>query len=167
MSGQTAPMTSTADAVPRVSDRRRIGLRLAALGHWLLLRLLAVAVFVGGVAIGHGAYLRAQPAPAPSVGAAGTGTPTPPIVREFVTALRDDDQAALRSAVPGEPYLLLIVEMDRWEVAEMTDVKVLGTAVDGPRTATAIVVSGTGAAGEKLAINLVVHTSDGRISSFR
>lgn len=161
----TAPATDP--AAPAVSRRHQVRVKLAGFLHWFVLRILAVALFVGGVALGYNAYLNSQPAPVAAIDPAVADVPAPPVVQELVGALRANDEAGLRSVVPAEPYQLLIAEMDRWEFQDLTDVKVLSTALDGPRTATELILSGTSTAGNPVAINLVVHTSDGRISSFR
>jgi len=44
---------------------------------------------------------------------------------------------------------------------------VLSTAVDGPRTATGLILSGTTTDGRTMWINLIVHTENGQISTLR
>lgn len=175
----TPPVEATADAAaaaaadvaspadPAVSRRHRARVKVAGFLHWFVLRLLAVLLFVGGVALGYNAFLNSQPAPISAVDPAVADTSPPPVVQEFIAALQSNDEAGLRSAVPPDPYQLLIAETKRWQFQTINDVKVLSTAVDGPRTATELILTGVSTAGNRVIINLVVHTTDGRISSFR
>jgi hypothetical protein len=62
---------------------------------------------------------------------------------------------------------VLIVEMERWEFRSMTGVETLSTFVDGPRTATELVMTGLSTTGQPVSINLIVHVDGGQIASFR
>jgi hypothetical protein len=160
----TAPTAPAAPTTPAAPTRR---LHLLAGLRWVIARSLAILVFVAGLALGYNAFLANQPAPIAAMDPATDGSQVPPIVQEFVAALAQGDEAAMRSAVPADPYQLLIAEMSRWELRSMHEVEVLATAVDGPRTATELVISGIDTSGNPVSINLVVHTDDGQISSFR
>ena len=159
-----APVTSSDAVAPPTSSRR---LHLLAGLRWLVARTVAIVFFMGGVALGYNAFLADQPAPPPIVDPATRGTETPAAVREFMAALSSNDAAALRSATPPDPYQLLIAEMDRWSFVTMTEVEALSTLVDGPRSATELVMTGTTTTGVPVTVNIVVHVDGGQIVSFR
>ncbi len=89
------------------------------------------------------------------------------MVREFVTALASNDADALRSSMAAEPYRLLTGEMQNWGVQGVTSVETLATMVDGPRSATEIVVDAKGSDGQLVVFNLIVHVADNSIVTFR
>ena len=167
-----AASEATADAASGSTDvmpskgRKRV-LRLVAGIYWLIARLFAIVLFVGGVALGYSAFLATQPEPTFVVDPAVQGVTTPAAVEEFIGALTSDDSDALRSVVPAEPYQLLIAEMARWGFTSVTNVETLSTMVDGSRTATEIVMSGPTETGVPVTVNLIVHVDDGQIASFR
>lgn len=163
----TDPARAAEPAATAPSPHRSRRLHLLAGLHWLALRTLAVVVFVAGVALGYNAFLANQPEPTVAVDPATDGVSAPAVVQEFITALSSNDTAALRAAVPSEPYQLLIAEMARWDFQTMSKVETLSTYVDGPRTATELVMSGTSTAGTPISVNLIVHVDDGQIASFR
>jgi hypothetical protein len=150
-----------------VTAHRSHRLRFLAGLRWLIARTVAIVLFVAGVALGYGAFVANQPPPTIAVDPATNGVVAPAVVREFVEALISNDPSALRSAVPTVPYQQLIAEMGRWDFQTMTDVETLSTYVDGPRSATELVMSGTSTAGVPLSVNLVVQVDDGQIASFR
>lgn len=158
--------TSDAPAVPTASTRSR-GLKLLGGLRWLVARSIAILVFIAGVALGYQAFLSTQPAPPPIGDPATAGVATPAAVNEFIDALQTNDSAALRAAVPGDPYQLLITEMARWDLKSVTGVKTLSTYDDGPRSATELVITGVSTTGAPVSINLVVHLDGGKIVSFR
>lgn len=160
---QTADVAAAVPAVPTVRRRTKVvaGLR------WAVARMVAIAVFVAGAALGYNAFLADQPAPVSVVDPATDGVEAPAVVREFITALTSNDEAALRSAVPGGPYSQLVAEMQRWQFQEVTGVETLSTFADGPRLATEIIMSGRTQDGTATSINLIVHVADGQIAMFR
>lgn len=159
------PPIAPAEAPPAPFGSRRLHL-LAGL-RWLVARLFAIALFVGGLALGYSAFLADQPEPTVVVDPATAGVATPTTVEEFITALTSNQPDALRSAVAPEPYQLLIAEMDRWGFVSITKVETLSTYADGPRSATELVMTGTTTAGVPVTVNLVVHVAGGQIVSFR
>lgn len=160
---QTANGAVVAPAAPTIQRRTKVVARL----RWAAARLVAIAMFVAGAALGYNAFLSSQPAPVSFVDPATDGVEVPAVVREFVTALTSNDEAALRSAVPGGPYSQLVAEMQRWQVQEVTGVETLSTFAVGPRTATEIIMSGRTQDGTPTSINLIVHVENGQITVFR
>jgi hypothetical protein len=148
----------------RTSSRR---LHVVAGLRWLVARTIAIVFFMGGVALGYNAYLANQPTAPNIVDPATQGTDTPAVVRELMAALRSNDAAALRSATPPDPYQLLIAEMERWSFVTMTRVEALSTFLDGSRSATELVLTGSTTTGVPVSVNLVVHVDAGQIVSFR
>lgn len=159
------PAAASAPAAANPHTSRRLHV-LAGL-RWLVARAFAIVLFVGGVAIGYGAYVANQPPPIVALDPAVDGTVAPAVVTEFVAALASNDAAALRSAVPQDPYQLLIAEMSRWDFQSIQSVETLSTYVDGPRTATELVMTGLSTEGIPVSVNLVVHVDAGQIASFR
>lgn len=171
----TAPTAPTADGAtladgavtPTSSPMKRRRLRLIAGIYWLIARLFAIALFAAGVALGYNAFLANQPPPPAVVSPAVEGSVAPAVVTEFIAALGSNNADALRSAVPPEPYQLLIAEMDRWGFVSITDIQTLSTFADGSRSATALVMTGPTTNGVPVSVNLVVHVDGGQIVSFR
>ena len=161
------PDVAAAAATATPSTGRRRVLRLVAGIYWLIARLFAIALFVGGVALGYSAFLATQPAPTFVVDPAVEGVAPPAAVEEFISALTSNDPDALRSVIPAEPYQLLIAEMARWGFTSVTSVERLSTMADGDRTATEIVMSGPTDSGVPVTVNLVIHVDAGQIASFR
>ena len=129
----------------------------------LILGLFSLGV-VGGALL-FNSVNRTGPAPAGDPNFA-TGEP-PTVVREFVSALGSNNLDAIRATIGGDPYRLLAGELGNWGYTEVTGVDTLGTVVDGPRTATEIVIHGRDADGVPIVVNLIVHQADGQIVSFR
>jgi hypothetical protein len=171
----TSDVTTTVDPTQAVADpsatpaepvvRRRT--KVFATLRWAVARLVAIALFVAGAALGYNAFLANQPEAVTVIDPATDGVQAPAVVREFITALTSNDEAALRSAVPAGPYSQLVTEMQRWQFQEVTGVETLSTFADGPRVATEIVMSGRTPDGTPTSINLIVHVSDGQIAMFR
>jgi hypothetical protein len=142
-------------------------LHLLAGIRWLVARTFAIALFLGGVALGYGVFVANQPPPIVALDPAVDGSVAPAVVTEFIAALGTNDAAALRSAVPPEAYQLLIAEMGRWDFQSIQSVETLSTVADGPRTATELVMTGLSTDGIPVSVNLVVHVDGGQIASFR
>ena len=75
--------------------------------------------------------------------------------------------ARIRSSVSTDVFSLLASELQRWDYATIKKVDVLSTAVDGPRSATALILNGTTTDGRTMWINLIVHSENGQISTLR
>ena len=159
----TVDPEGSAATVTHRSRRIRIrswAVRLATLG-------VTVVLFAGGVALGGLAFDRSQP-PAPTVGDPSTGgVEAPAVVKELTDALATNNSDSLRSAVSGDPYRLLVGEIQSWNMQGVTSVETLATMRDGPRSVTEIIIKGRTAAGDPLVFNLVVHVTDNQIVNFR
>ena len=162
-----APPAAAPPAADPAAPTRSRRLHVLAGLRWLVARTLAVALFVGGAALGYNAFLTQQPPSTAVVDVATDGVPVPPAVEEFITALMANEPDALRSVVPAEPYQLLIAEMTRWGFTSISTVETLSTFVDGTRSATAIVMAGPTSNGAPITVNLVVHLDKGQLVNFR
>jgi hypothetical protein len=127
-----------------------------------------VGLFVGGIALGN--YVFQTTRPAPIGGPAGvptTASTPPPVAQEFISALANNDADALRSSLDQEPHLDLTREMTKFGIQRVDNVEVLGTHVDGNRSATEILMQYESTDGTPFAINLVILVDGGKIEGFR
>ena len=95
----------------------------------------------------------------------------------MVQALSRNDLDAVRSSVSpirneqgevvADPYRLLAGELQSMRMQEVSQVELVGTFVDGDRTATAIVISGRSTQGADVSRQLIVQTMSGNIVIFR
>ena len=129
---------------------------------------LGVALFVFGIFLGTQAFQIAQkPADTAAAHVDTNGVPTPPVVQEFADALGSGGPDAVRSSVTPDVFALLVGEVQRDSIATIRKVDVLGTAVDGPRTATGLILTSTLNDGTTLWVNLIVQTENGKITTLR
>jgi hypothetical protein len=129
---------------------------------------IGVGLFVFGIWIGMQVFQSTQKSTDPvGATAVSNGVPTPAVVQEFAHALQAGGSDAVRSSVSTDVFALLASELQRWDYATIKKVDVLSTAVDGPRTATGLILSGTTTDGRTMWINLIVHTENGQISTLR
>ena len=130
---------------------------------------LAVALLVGGIALGSMIFQRARPAvDVVPAGQVGTTTEQPALVaQEFIGALRANDFDAMRSAMQPEAALHFNDEIERRGVMTIDKVEVLGTHVAGPRSATEILMQYKNDQDLPLSINLVILVDGGKIEGFR
>ena len=127
-----------------------------------------VVLFAAGVYLGVLAFQNTQTGPQNTgATAVSNGVPTPPVVQEFASALGSGGADAVRSSVSPEVFGLLANELQRWQFTGINKVEVLSTAIDGPRSATGLVMTGPTSTGATLSINLIVQTDGGRISTLR
>jgi hypothetical protein len=106
----------------------------------------------------------AQTAAAPEPGTTET---TPPQVLSLLAALNEDDQSLIQTVVPAEPYRLLAGELAARGISSIRGSRAMSTYVKGQESATEILISGVDSSGGGTVINLVVHITDGVITSFR
>jgi len=127
-----------------------------------------VGLFVFGIWLGVQGFQAAQkPSDADSAQVVSNGIPTPPVVQEFADALGSGGPDAVRSSVTPDVFALLVGEVQRDQISTIKKVDVLGTAVDGPRTATGLVLTSTLTDGTTLWVNLIVQTENGKITTLR
>jgi hypothetical protein len=161
------PDPSLADAaqVQRRSRRAAIRGTLAMVARGVLM----LALFVGGIALGAAAFQRSDQvaSTAPVVDPAVDGAEPPAVVHEFVTALAGGDADSLRSSLQAEPHARLTSEFRRFDIQSISAVDMLGTHVDGPRSATEVVMQGTTTDGQPISINLIILTDGNAIEGFR
>ena len=127
-----------------------------------------IGLFVFGIWIGVQAFQAAQkPSDAEQAQVVSNGIPTPPVVQEFADALGSGGPDAVRSSVSPDVFALLVGEVQRDSIATIKKVDVLGTAVDGPRSATGLILTSTLNDGTTLWVNLIVQTENGKITTLR
>jgi len=89
------------------------------------------------------------------------------VVQEFITALGRNDSDAMRSALPPQPHKDLTDLMTSYGIQNLEGTEILGTLIDGTRSATEIVMKGARTNGNPFAINLVILADGGQIKGFR
>jgi hypothetical protein len=133
----------------------------------LAIVLIGLAFFAGGVALGNYTFQTTRTTSA-AVGAGDTPLGEPATVtREFIAALAANDADAIRSSLAKDPHIDLTREMERYGVQHIDKVEVLGTQVDGARSATEILMEYQTTDGVPFAINLVVLVDGAQIEGFR
>ena len=83
------------------------------------------------------------------------------------SALSINDADAIRSSLDRDPHLDLTREMTKYGIQRVDQVEVLGTTIDGPRSATEILMHYERDDGISFAINLVILVDGGKIEGFR
>jgi hypothetical protein len=152
---------STAVVGPRTNGGAFVGARR------LLRFAFAVALLVGGVALGYRVYLTNQPVQAVTGDPGIVGVATPAVVQELVGAIEADDGDRIRSALQAEMFNRYTSEIERFGIAMIENVKTLGTYADGDQTATAIVIEEVTKDRNPFAYNLVELTQNGQIVRLR
>ena len=164
-----ATVDAASDGATETPAAQTTSRRRAALGglRSLAVFLIGAALLVGGIAIGNYLFQVYRAAPA-SVVAPGISTAgPPPAAQEFIAALAVNDADAVRSSLDKEPHIDLMREMERRGIQKVDKVEVLGTSVDGPRSATEILMQFQRDDGISFAINLVILVDGGKIEGFR
>lgn len=164
-----ATVDAASDGATETPAAQTTSRRRAALGglRTLAVFLIGAALLVGGIALGNYLFQVYRAAPA-SVVAPGISTSGPPAAaQEFISALAVNDADAVRSALDKEPHIDLMREMERRGIQKVDKVEVLGTSVDGPRSATEILMQFQRDDGISFAINLVILVDGGKIEGFR
>jgi hypothetical protein len=155
-------------AAPVVRDSRRGA--VARGGLRFIQFVFGLALFVVGVYLGVLAFQATQSDPLTAGAGAGAVSDialAPPVVQDFASALGSGGADAVRSSVSPEVFAMLANELERWQFTSISKVEVLSTTTDGPRSATALVMTGPISSGATLSMNLIVHTEGGRITTLR
>lgn len=153
------------DGVEATGPRRRA--RAAQVMRQLLIVGLGLGLLVGGVAIGLTAFQSTRAAPVTGDAVGFPVEQVPSVAREFIEALTANDADAVRSSLEKEPHLDLTREMDKFGITRIDKVEVLGTQVDGARSATEILMQYQSEEDIPFAINLVILVDGGKIEGFR
>ncbi len=166
----TAQAVATIDAASDDGPQTETGSRRRVAGgvaKTVATVLIGLGLLVGGIALGNYIYLRTQ-APPTAVGAPGTELGNPPAAaQEFIAALAINDADAVRSSMDRDPHLDLTRELTKYGIQKVDRVEILGTTVDGPRSATEILMHYQRDDGISFAINLVILVDGGKIEGFR
>jgi hypothetical protein len=128
---------------------------------------LAIALFVGGIALGQAVFERTRPVPVGVDGAVTVSDPPPAVTQEFIRALAANDADAMRSSLNPQPNKDLTDEFARFAIKRIMSVETLGTHVDGTRSATAILMRAEKTDGLPFEVNLVILVDGGQIEGFR
>jgi hypothetical protein len=88
-------------------------------------------------------------------------------VAELANAIAADDSDAIRAALLPEIFSSYTADLQSFGLTRVEGVETLGTYIDGPRTATVLVIHGRDVERNPFSINLVVLTQDGKIVRLR
>jgi len=161
-----APPAATTDAPPAESTKpARRPVILGAVRR-ILTFALVVALFVGGVAIGLMTFQTSRPGSAVTQGLQPRTSP-PPVAQEFIAALAANDMDAVRSSLDAQQHKDITDELERFGIHRVERVETLGTEVDGPRSATVVMMLAENAEGVPFGVNLVILVDGGKIEGFR
>ena len=161
---EDAKAAADAKAERRMARRRAVGGAVKA----VLTVVIGIVLLVGGIAIGNYLFLATRSAPtALTSDPAVTTQDAPPAAKEFIAALAVNDADAIRSSLDHDPHIDLTNEMTKYGIQHVDSVDVLGTSVDGKRSATEILMHYQREDGIPFAINLVILVNDGKIEGFR
>jgi hypothetical protein len=162
-----ATQAAAADAPAATGPRRRE--RVATFVRRFAVFALALALLVGGVALGAAIFQSTRPpSTATPAGQVGTTTEQPALVaQEFIAALRANDFDAMRSSLEAEAAIHFADEIERRGVMTIDKVEVLGTHVAGAMSATEILMQYKSDEDVPRSINLVILVDGGKIEGFR
>jgi hypothetical protein len=167
MAASDATVAVAAPAAATAAATRRSGAVAMVTVRRLLRAAFAVALFGLGVVAGQRAYTLSQP-PAPVVGDPGIAdVPPTAIVAELANAIAAEDNDAIRAAMTQEIFDGYTSELQQYGIAGVERVESLGTFVDGPRSATMLVLHARTVDGNPFTLYLVVQTQDGVIVRLR
>ncbi len=164
----------SADAAPTVAPDAKA----AAQAGQARLRLLAVTRRLGGFAFtlallvvgawaGSEAFRNSQPVAAPPANPAVAGVPAPAVVQEFAAAIESNDTDRVRTSMAKEIFDTYASELQKYSLSTVDSVEIVGTLLDGPRTATMLVLTARRTDTSPFALFLVVQTQDGQIVRLR
>jgi hypothetical protein len=166
---EVGPATDAATAADTQAERRDA--RRRAVGgavKALLTVVFGVALLVAGIAIGNYIFHATRPVPVGLTSDPGTNSQQPTAAaQEFIAALAVNDADSIRSSLDHDPHIDLTNEMTKYGIQHVDSVDVLGTSVDGKRSATEILMHYQREDGIPFAINLVILVNDGKIEGFR
>ena len=162
-----ATQAAAANAAAEPSPRRRQ--RFATFMRRFVTFAIAVAIFVGGIALGSTIFQMTRVAPdVVPAGQVGITTEQPALVtQEFIAALRANNFDAMRSSLQAEAAIHFADEIERRGVMKFDKIEVLGTHVAGQRSATEILMQYKNDQDLPLTINLVILVDGGKIEGFR
>jgi hypothetical protein len=160
-----APATTASevpDATPKPSRRPVI----LAWTRRLVVFVVSVVFLAAGVALGATTFQRTRPAPT-SAGAIEYTQPPADVAKEFISGLAASDADAIRSSLSQQPNKDLTDEFTKFGIKKVTGVETLGTAVDGQRSATEVLLHTVDTTGNAFDINLIILVNGNTIEGFR
>jgi hypothetical protein len=165
----SAAVAAPAVAVVAPSEPAKVSRRpivIAALRR-LVTIVLAISLFVGGIALGATTFQRTRPVPEGVGGVVTVAEPPAAVAQEFIRALANNDADAMRSSLSAQPNKDLTDEFERFSIQRIVSVETLGTHVDGTRSATEILLRAEKTDGLPFEVNLVILVDGGQIEGFR
>ena len=127
---------------------------------------LSVVLLVGGILLGSTTFQRTRVVPAGS-GAEEFSQPPADVAKEFITALAAGDSDAIRSSLSEQPNKDLTDEFSKFGIKTVKGVETLGTSIDGPRSATEVLLHTVTTEGNPFDINLIILVNGNTIEGFR
>ena len=160
-SAATAPVAGAAQPA-----RRFRGAGLAA-ARRVTRFAVAFALFAAGVAIGVQFFLSNQPAAPAGPDPRVVTVQVPIVVAELASAIGANDTDGIQSLLTPEIVAAYTAEVTENEIGTVEAVDIVGSWVDGPRSANALVVLARNLEGNLIAMNLIVVTDGGPITGLR
>ena len=127
----------------------------------------AFALFAAGVAIGVQFFLSNQPAAPAGPDPRVVTVQVPIVVAELASAIGANDTDGIQSLLTPEIFAAYTAEVTENEIGTVEAVDIVGSWVDGPRSANALVVLARNLEGNLIAMNLIVVTDGGPITGLR
>jgi hypothetical protein len=157
-----AATAAVPDATPKPSRRPVI----LAWTRRLVIFVVSVVFLVAGVMLGATTFQRTRPAPTGAGAIVSTQSPAD-VAKEFISALAVGDADAIRSSLSQQPNKDLTDEFTKFGIKKVTGVETLGTAVDGQRSATEVLLHTVDTTGNTFDINLIILVNGNTIEGFR
>lgn len=161
-SAPTAAPEATA-AAPAGQSRLRLLAMTRRLGGFAF----TLALLVAGGWAGGEAFRNSQPVAAPPANPAVAGVPAPAVVQELAAAIKSNDTDRVRTSMAKEIFDSYAAELQKYSLSTVDSVEIVGTFVDGPRTATMLVLTARRTDTSPFALFLVVQTQDEQIVRLR
>ena len=158
-----APAVVAQVITPRPSRRPVV---LAWLRRFVVV-VLSAALLVGGIVLGSTTFQRTRVAVPAGGGEVELTQPPADVAKEFIAALAAGDSDAIRSALSAQPNKDITDEFTKFGIKKVMGVDTLGTSVDGPRSATEVLLHTVTTAGSKFDINLIILVNGNTIEGFR
>lgn len=157
-----APVVPAAPATPKPSRRPVV----IAWVRRLAIFTLSIVLLLGGLMLGSTTFQRTRITPVAG-GAEEFTQPPADVAREFITALAAGDSDAIRSSLSEQPNKDLTDEFSKFGIKTVKGVETLGTSVDGPRSATEVLLHTVTTEGNPFDINLIILVNGNTIEGFR
>lgn len=170
-SAAAAPAAGTAAAPAPVAGAAQPARRFRGAGLAMARRVtrfaVAFALFAAGVALGVQFFVSNQPAAPAGPDPRVVTVQVPIVVAELASAIGANDTDGIQSLLTPEIFAAYTAEVTENEIGTVEAVDIVGSWVDGPRSANALVVLARNLEGNLIAMNLIVVTDGGPITGLR